>query len=100
MLHSVKIKQRFFEAKARGEKFWELRVNDRNYQIGDYIATNEIDDSGEYTGRFILEKIVDVNYPGDLPDGALEVGYVMLSTTPCFMTVGYNSVAIYGGEDT
>ena len=83
MIHQVKIRECFFKEKIAGRKAWELRLNDRNYQIGDYLGLNEIGDDGKETGRFVVEKIVDVVYPGQVPVGALGVGYVILSTIPC-----------------
>ena len=83
MIHQVKLRKCFFKEKIAGRKAWELRLNDRNYQIGDYLGLNEIDEDGKETGRFVVEKIVDIVYPGQVPDGALGIGYVILSTIPC-----------------
>ena len=33
MIHQVKIRKCFFEEKIAGRKAWELRLDDRNYQI-------------------------------------------------------------------
>lgn len=83
MIHQVKLQRQFFEQKIEGCKSWELRIDDRNYRIGDYLGENEIDEAGDYTGRFVIEKIVDILYPGEAPDGSLGKGYVILSTVPC-----------------
>ena len=83
MIHQVKLRECFFKEKIAGHKAWELRLNDRNYQIGDYLGLNEIDEDGKETGRFVVEKIVDVVYPGQVPEDALGKGYVILSTVPC-----------------
>ena len=83
MMHQLKLRKKFFEKKIEGRKPWELRLNDRRYAIGDYIAENEIDEAGEYTGRFVVEKILDIVYPIEVPDGAIGEGYVILSTMPC-----------------
>lgn len=40
-VHNIKIAYRWFIRKLKGEKPWELRLNDRNYQRGD-IANYEI----------------------------------------------------------
>ena len=106
MIHQVKIRDCFFKEKIAGRKAWELRLNDRNYQIGDYLGLNEIDDNGKETGRFVVEKIVDIVYPGQLPDGALKFGYVILSTVACSLVslddeleVHGIDIIVYGGED-
>ena len=94
MIHAVKIEKKYFEKQAAGEKPWELRRNDRDYKVGDYLALNEVETKEQecidstkqkeciYTGRSILVKIVDVfenaNY--------LTPGYVLLTTEPCFIS--------------
>ena len=36
-LHELKIKEEYFNAILRGEKTFELRKNDRDYEVGDLI---------------------------------------------------------------
>lgn len=60
MIHVVKCKKTYFEQVVRETKKFEVRKNDRNYQPGDIIIMQEIeDDNGPavYTGRFIACKI-------------------------------------------
>lgn len=83
MIHQLKITQKHFQSKVEGHKMWEIRLNDRSFSVGDYIALNEIDDAGRYTGRFVIEKIADICYPADAPEGAIGEGYVILSTFAC-----------------
>ena len=108
MIHQVKIRNCFFEEKIAGRKAWELRLDDRNYQIGDYLGLNEIDDFGRETGRFVVEKIVDIVYPGQVPDGALGFGYVIFSTIPCEVNSSFGEMPssdfnfnglVYGGRE-
>lgn len=105
MIHQVKLRECFFKEKIAGRKAWELRLNDRNYQIGDYLGLNEIDDNGKETGRFVVEKIVDIVYPGQVPEDALGKGYVILSTVICSLysldqelEVHGIDIIVYGGE--
>lgn len=42
-LHELKIKEEYFNAIIRGEKTFELRKNDRDYQVGDLIHFKQID---------------------------------------------------------
>ena len=52
--HIVKCWPEFFERAWRGEKPFELRKNDRDYQQGDRITLQEWDPNrGEYTGRWL-----------------------------------------------
>lgn len=48
--HRLKIKPEYFEAVTRGEKNFELRKDDRNYQVGDLVKLLEWDGE-KYTGR-------------------------------------------------
>ena len=51
MIHALKIKAEYFEAVISGEKLFEVRVNDRNYKVGNLLGLNEINTDDEYTGR-------------------------------------------------
>lgn len=51
MIHALKIKSEYFEAVISGEKLFEVRVNDRNYKVGDLLGLNEINKDEEYTDR-------------------------------------------------
>lgn len=84
MIHQLKLQEKHFEDKVMGRKPWELRVNDRGFAIGDYIGENEIDEKGKETGRFVVEKIIGVTYPEDVP-GGIKDGYVILTTEPCLI---------------
>ena len=50
MIHQLKILPKFFEKVISGEKTFEVRENDRNFKVGDYLALNEFA-NGDYTGR-------------------------------------------------
>lgn len=41
-LHELKIKEEYFNAVIRGEKTFELRKNDRDYEVGDLIHFKNI----------------------------------------------------------
>ncbi len=80
MIHQLKIKNKYFEDVICGKKTFELRQDDRDYAEGDYLALNEVDDSGIYTGRSCM---VYVDYilkavPNLLPDGI-----VCMAIKPC-----------------
>ena len=80
MVHALKTDPEFFEDVAAGKKPFEVRKNDRPYLVSDFVALNEWKDK-EYTGRFILLKIV---YILDNPQYCKE-GYVILGLKPCEM---------------
>lgn len=54
--HKLKLAKMFFEDVRLGRKTFELRKNDRDYQIGDILELREMD-NGEPTGRVIEKEI-------------------------------------------
>ena len=50
MIHALKIDPIYFDEVRNGNKRFELRNNDRDFHVGDYLALNEWDDD-VYTGR-------------------------------------------------
>lgn len=85
MIHALKIEKQYFEAVASGRKNFEVRNNDRNFAVGDFLALNEttqvITDTTEtvYTGRCCL---VEVDYILDSEE-YLQPGFVALAIKPC-----------------
>ena len=71
--HYLKILPKYYRAIERGEKTFEVRFNDRNYQKHDILHLQEW--SGEYTGREIIASVTyildDTLYCKD--------GYVVMS---------------------
>ena len=57
MIHELKILPQYFELITQDKKHFEVRKNDRNFQIGDELTLKEVD--GHFTGRKVL---VDVTY--------------------------------------
>lgn len=52
MTHAVKTWIPFFKAQESGEKLFELRKDDRPYEVGDYFLSQEFDSTkNKYTGR-------------------------------------------------
>lgn len=78
MIHELKILKEHYENVVSGKKGFELRRNDRNYKVGDYLALNEWDaEKEEYTHKTALFEIVSVLNSEDFPDG-INPGYVVL----------------------
>lgn len=71
--HRLKLAKMFFEAVDTGKKSFELRKNDRNYQIGDILELHEMS-NGEETGRVTEKQVVYIleGFKG------LEEGYCIL----------------------
>ena len=91
MIHQLKCESKFFQDIVAGVKTYEVRLNDRNYAVGDYLALNEIDYSLDreetymytYTGNSALYKVVYV-----LNDETFcKDGYVIMSIRPCMISI-------------
>ena len=76
MVHELKILPEYFWAVNSGEKNFEIRKNDRNYQKHDILILKEWDGK-EYTGREV-ERSVGYVYHGDGSFGLAE-GYCVLA---------------------
>lgn len=63
-VHELKIWPEFFEAQDDGRKPWEVRNNDRDYQVGDKLLLTEWSPETGYTGRCMVRVIT---YMCDLP---------------------------------
>ena len=79
MIHQLKTESNYFKDIVSGKKPFEVRFNDRNFSVGDFLGLNEVDVPGIYTGRCCLVEIVYV-----LTDSRLvKDGYVILGIRPC-----------------
>lgn len=75
MVHELKILPEYFEQVQNGNKTFELRKDDRNYDKFDYLYLREYWD-GRYTGR---EEMKQVTYVlRDVEDYGLKKGFVIL----------------------
>ena len=72
-VHELKILPQYFEEVINENKTFEVRKNDRNYRVGDYLHLREWR-YGNYTGR---ETMVKVTYLLDDPNYCKE-GFVIL----------------------
>ncbi len=79
MKHQLKILPEFFDAVKCGNKRFELRKNDRNYQVGDMLILEEWDGQ-QYTGDSIVRFVTYV-YHGKGKFGLAE-GYCILGISP------------------
>lgn len=75
-IHELKTWPEFFQAIKHGFKTWELRKNDRDYQLGDYLNLREYNPiTKEYTKDKLLKR---VNYIVKGPRFGLERGFVIM----------------------
>ena len=57
MVHELKIKPLYFSKVLSGEKTFEIRIDDRNYSVGDILILNEFSNS-RYTGNKVIVKVI------------------------------------------
>ena len=56
MVHELKILPYYFNLVESGMKTFEIRLNDRNYQVGDILILHEYY-GGKYTDKKIVAKV-------------------------------------------
>lgn len=87
MIHELKCEKRFFTKASEGKKAFEIRKNDRDFQVGDYLALNETArENGEdyYTGNSLVARVGYI-----LDDEAyVPKGYVVMSITLAKISCG------------
>ena len=77
--HRLKIKSERYIHIINGAKTAETRYNDRNYQVGDVLMLNEIDEHSNFTGNSCQVVVTHI-----LDDSEyFKTGYVMLSFHMC-----------------
>ena len=86
MIHAIKIQPQYFDDVISGKKQFEIRLNDREYQEGDYLALNEWEQTssvgGHYTGRSCLVLVDYILYGAGLGIG-LDEDCCIMSIKPC-----------------
>lgn len=84
-IHDLKCWPEFFLPLKERTKEFELRKNDRDFTVGDYLLIREfdpsmLDDCGDYTGRKTYRQVREILTADRAPDG-LKEGYVILGLT-------------------
>lgn len=82
-IHELKTHRPYFDQVfGNTHKAWELRRNDRDFQVGDVLQLREFDpalNGGSYTGRDGLVEITRVTT--EVPEGLAE-GFAILDIAP------------------
>jgi hypothetical protein len=76
MTHDLKTLSRYYDRVVSGDKSFELRKNDRDFQVGDELHLIEIDDDGEETGAHTVVKVAYILHG---PLYGLMAGYCIMS---------------------
>lgn len=56
-IHELKTLPEYFDAVFMGKKNFEIRQNDRDYKVGDYVELQEYDLNKGFTGRKLSRQI-------------------------------------------
>ena len=97
MIHQLKVKKQFFGKLVEKKKKFEIRKNDRNFSVGDFVGLNEVDENGVETGTWMLQRIVYIMNDEEY----CKEGYVVLGLEDYLITSGRDKerVTCYkGGE--
>ncbi len=71
-VHELKIKQKYYTDILTSAKRFEIRKNDRGFQVGDILHLKAIDDdTNEYTGFEMFVKILYIHEGLGLQEGYL-----------------------------
>jgi Domain of unknown function (DUF3850) len=93
--HELKTHPQYFQAVLDGKKTFEVRLNDRNYQVGDELLLKEYDPiTKEYTGK--VSKLYEITYILDDSFLALKPKYVVFSFRVKTIKPEFNSYLIPG----
>lgn len=77
--HDLKTVEPHFSNVLNGSKTFEIRLNDRDYQVGDYLMLMEYPFTGEL--HLTVEvKVTHILTHDDYPQG-IKPGYVVMSIT-------------------
>lgn len=74
--HDLKTWPEFFEAVATGQKTFEVRKNDRDYQRGDVLMLHEWEPEQGYTQRWLRCRVAYVLHG---PAFGIEAGFCVMS---------------------
>jgi len=83
MIHELKTWPVAFELARIGAKMFEIRKNDRNFQVGDELLLREYElETAHYTGREIMRAITCVVTGWGIPDDICVLGVAPLFDEP------------------
>lgn len=73
-VHDLKVLPELFNSIEDGTKPFEVRKNDRNFRVGDYLCLREWVDIA-YTGRYVYVEVIFILQGGQF---GIEPGYVVM----------------------
>ena len=76
MTHELKILPEYFDAICLDNKTFEIRKNDRNFHVGDWLLLKEWNPETGYTGHEVLRYVSYILYDWQ---AGLEDGYCIMA---------------------
>ena len=77
VVHDLKTWPKFFEAVMEGRKTFELRRDDRGFEVGDVLQLQEWSpETGAFTGRSVSRRVTYL--VRNAPEFGLQPGFVVL----------------------
>lgn len=104
MLHALKCWPRYFNDIASGKKTFEIRLNDRNFKVGDHLVLLEFDPGGivdddqntskpVFSGNTIVTEVVYIVVGGQF---GLAEGYVVMGIKVVYYSASISGKGEYG----
>lgn len=76
MTHELKTWVPYFQAVKSGKKKFEVRINDRDYKLGDTLILKEYDDENyTYTGNTLTVKVIYTLHGGNF---GVQEGFILM----------------------
>ena len=77
MTHELKTWPRYYQRVMDGDKTFEVRAADRDFQIGDFLTLKEYDpDTSKYSGRCLSAIVTYILHGGNF---GIESGFCVMS---------------------
>ena len=68
MTHALKLRKCYCDPVYQGRKSFEVRYNDRNFQVGDYVKFRPVDDNGNDIRHPVEDAFYVITYVLSDPD--------------------------------
>lgn len=96
MIHALKIEPKYFVDIICGNKNFEVRKNDRDFHVDDYLAFNELSATREeYTGRSTLVKVTSI-----VDDERFcKEGFIIMGFEKCSISVNSDTCTMLNGDE-
>ena len=81
-LHDIKLNIKYAQAVLDGNKTFELRINDKGYQVGDLLSFHVVSDRGFDKFNLLDNKLYEITYVLNKYEDIIPPGWCIFSFTP------------------